>query len=179
MSWKWRVEPEKYANFKDDIWKQYNPSVKQNTAQEKISYVGKLITDTTNRVFKIQKEFTPKSKQPPPWWDEECTRVIQERRKITKYYKANRTLDTYIKYQETIAYSKRFLKQKKRYSWRKFCGNLNKEISSTEIWRTIRKFNRSPYQRMNSSYRWMPEVLEALCPAQTEEKEHRQEDLID
>ncbi|KAK9730065.1 hypothetical protein QE152_g15535 [Popillia japonica] len=143
---KWRVEPEKYANFKDDIWKQYNPSVKQNTAQEKISYVGKLITDTTNRVFKIQKEFsvkqntaqekisyvgklitdttnrvfkiqkefTPKSKQPPPWWDEECTRVIQERRKITKYYKANRTLDTYIKYQETIAYSKRFLKQKKR-----------------------------------------------------------------
>jgi len=64
---------------------------------------------------------------PAPWWTEECTETMHNRKKsTTKRYRSSPTLSNYTAYQQESISCKRIFKKVKREGWRAFCGQLSK-----------------------------------------------------
>ncbi|KAK9696477.1 hypothetical protein QE152_g31877 [Popillia japonica] len=63
-----------------------------------------------------------------------------------------------------MAYSKRFLKYKKRSSWRSLCNSITKDTPINEFWETIRKFKRSDKAYETLDNNTLPEILNRMTP---------------
>lgn len=76
-----------------------------------------------------------------PWWDNECTLMLRQRRSALQYFKDLPNMDNYIKAKRAIAQSKRFFKQRKKEKFIKFCGSLNRNSNLTYVWNKVKKFS--------------------------------------
>lgn len=54
------------------------------------------------------------------WWDEECTKVITERKGKYQEWRKDKTMRKYIKYKKAIAVTRKTIKTKKREDFKKF-----------------------------------------------------------
>ena len=68
-----------------------------------------------------------------PWWDEECSTWIKERRLSIDLFNKAPTLENYIKTKKSIAIVRKNLRNKKRQKFKIFCGSLNKESDVSYI----------------------------------------------
>ncbi|KAK9680555.1 hypothetical protein QE152_g39002 [Popillia japonica] len=144
----------KYTSYLESL---YDSPRETSSAEEKVEYCVTCIRKAADAIFRINQPFSPNKRYVPPWWDVECTNIIEKRKQILKEYKKNRTLSNYLRVRETLAYSKRFLKKKKKDSWRTFCSGLSSNTPIAEVWNTLKKLNRT-----NVSYTKMEDDLANL-----------------
>ncbi|KAK9710955.1 hypothetical protein QE152_g25721 [Popillia japonica] len=71
-----------------------------HSANEKIKNIIELIQAAAELSFKKNVPFTSKRKSSPPWWDDECNQMVNQRKIILAKYKFERTLENYIKWKE-------------------------------------------------------------------------------
>lgn len=107
-------------------------------------------------------------KHPPSlWWDDECSKVYQDRsnafvefrsRHLIKYWDIYAALD--VKFRDLIA-------SKKRGYWRTFVDGLSRETSMRTLWNTARRMrNRAPTNSSDEySDRWLFDFAKKVCPA--------------
>lgn len=81
-----------------------------------------------------------KIKHSTPWWDEECTGVINSRKEAISIFRKCMTFENYLSVKRAQAEAKRVLKNKKRSGWRKFCENLSPESPQSSVWSNLKKF---------------------------------------
>ncbi|GBP84665.1 hypothetical protein EVAR_58888_1 [Eumeta japonica] len=66
----------------------------------------------------------------PPWWDQECSRVVEERREAEILYCRNMSQENCINLLKIRAKSRRLLRRKKLERWRDFLYELKLVLSS-------------------------------------------------
>lgn len=76
-----------------------------------------------------------------PWWDEECSQIIKNRKNAIKTFKQNFTVENFINVKKAAAFAKFKFKQKKRNSFVQFCETLNRNSNTKYIWNKIKLFN--------------------------------------
>ncbi|KAK9745318.1 Zinc knuckle [Popillia japonica] len=157
---RWKIDKNKVTVYTDYLRKTHPnipnlPTAKekikfclQNIRQAAVKFCLQNIRQAADSVFTIKKAFITKNSI-RPWWDAECTEVIKKRKQALRNFNTSRTLENYLEHRQVSAYSKRFLKYKKRNSWKAFCNNLSKDTPISEVWNKIRNF-KQPFTRTNN-----------------------------
>lgn len=104
--------------------------------------------------------------RPPPWWDEECLRVLKERKAANKSYCRQMTMENYLTAKNAQAVAKRMFRFKKKNSWRNFCTNISPATPAGEVWSMIRRFRSSfslPKSYDNSAI-WISDFINKIAP---------------
>ena len=75
----------------------------------------------------------------PPWWDQECAKIVSERTGALKRYLSSFDVQEYIKYKELDALTKKITKKKKRSYRRKALNDITPDKGSGKIWDMIKR----------------------------------------
>lgn len=75
-----------------------------------------------------------------PWWDDDCSELIKQRKRLLKNFKESPTLENFILAKKHIAFTKKEFRKKKKNSFINFCNNLNRTSNSSQVWKKINKF---------------------------------------
>ncbi|XP_072389307.1 uncharacterized protein [Diabrotica undecimpunctata] len=114
---------------------------------------------------------------PPPWWDDECDKVVRYRKEALNNYINNSNIENYIQVKEKMATSKKFLKNKAKSYWINYYAKLNKNTPSKEIWQQAKKMQRIPAPKPKcSNYDWIETFLQNITPCSADQEV---KDLID
>lgn len=135
--------------FKKADWDLYSITI-DNFLQEDedISYDNLMhIINHAAEITIPTKTASSTSKPKNPWWDQDCDKLLQERKKSLKVFKTQPSLDNFLSAKRIIANIRRRLKEKKKISFRNFCENLNRNTDSTLVWNTIKKFSHNHVTR--------------------------------
>lgn len=98
-----------------------------------------------------------KSKKFPTnlWWDESCSEIIINRKKLFLKYKLRPSLENLKEYEKEKTRSKKILKGIRQEKFRTFCNSLNKNSGTGSTWRIIKNFknkrNMQEPSKMNSN----------------------------
>ncbi|XP_071579156.1 uncharacterized protein [Temnothorax nylanderi] len=79
-----------------------------------------------------------KRKRSHKWWDLECDEAIRNRRSAFATWRRTKSIHDWVEYKRTRALARRTLKTKKRASFERFCGDINRFTSLSYVWRTMR-----------------------------------------
>lgn len=74
-----------------------------------------------------------------PWFNNDCKKEIQNRKKAQRKFFANPTLENFINYKKAKAHSKRIIKLSKSTSWKNYVSGINSNTSIKTVWKKIRK----------------------------------------
>ena len=97
----------------------------------------------TEHVKKILKKSDSHSSS-SPWWDEECSSLVSERRQISNDLLKNPNIDNLRKLIKIENDTKKKLAKIKKQKFRQFTEEkFSKDTDIKEVWNTIHKFNRS------------------------------------
>lgn len=102
------------------------------------------------------------------WWNETCSEIVKNRKKIFAQYKNNPSLDNLIQLKRANAISKKVLKEEKKKNWFNYCTSINKNTPSAEIWQKINRFkNRktSNYTPIMQEDEWIEDFHKNLTPS--------------
>lgn len=161
---RWKINNENLTLFTNYLDNKDVPSPSFESINEKIDSFIETISEAANSVFKINQPFSIKKKNVPPWWDKECTTIINKRKSALNDFRRSQTLEKFIKYQEIMSYSKRFLKYKKRESWKNLCNSITQDMPITDIWTNVKKFNRTWRAKKVISKDTLNSILYKLTP---------------
>ncbi|XP_072403243.1 uncharacterized protein [Diabrotica undecimpunctata] len=77
------------------------------------------------------------------WWDDSCAHIIQKRVLAINTFKNSPSVENYIEAKKFIAKARKFLKLKRKISFRSFCSKLNRNTPLKDIWNKINKVSGS------------------------------------
>lgn len=111
-----------------------------------------------------------KNRPPLPWWNANCSRVVEESKQAYIKFKYDPTEQNYIAFKRKQAIKKLTLKNERYLSWYKLCEGFNRTTPLTKIWQISKRFNRTyiPCNKDVSSWalgflkKFTPDTVEAL-----------------
>lgn len=77
-----------------------------------------------------------------PWWSEDCTEAVRNRKQALKTFKKVPTWDNWEIYRKTKNICKKILLKAKRKGWRGFWSSFDSKTPITELWNLIKMFKR-------------------------------------
>ena len=75
-----------------------------------------------------------------PWWDSDCSSMIEKRKRALSEFRLSPSLENYILAKKQIAQSKRFFRDKRKLKFKQFCLSLNRDSDLSYVWSKIRAF---------------------------------------
>lgn len=106
---------------------------------------------------------------PLPWWNEKCTKVVDNCKQAYVTFKSSASMDNFIAFKRAQAIKKVVLKAECRDSWEKFCSSVNRLVPMSHVWAKMRKFNRTfTYNKSFLSTEWIHDFLHKYTPATVE-----------
>lgn len=138
---KYRLMKDSWPKFKEHTENkfQYLPDIAINCKQECSTALCQLITEAADASFPLKNASTGRLAS-PPWWDSECTEVVNKRKEAEVQYNTNMTDENFKTLIDLIADTKIFLKQKKFSSWRRNCTSISPKTSAAVMWNKIKRF---------------------------------------
>ena len=100
-----------------------------------------------------------------PWWTNECTRVVVERKRTLRRYQRTGLVADKIAYKRAKAIARSTTYQAKKDSWRKYISGMTSETPIKKIWERIRKMkgkyksHRTPCIQHNNTLITNPEAV--------------------
>jgi ribonuclease HI len=124
-----------------------------------------IIYEAANNSIPIGKKFGKHTKN-APWWDQECSDLIAERKQAMHNFRNKFDSDSFVQVKAIQAKVKKKLRAKKRQSWQKYCSSLSPNSSPSHVWNMIRRFKGSlqPSRASAPPSEWLPEFLNNLAP---------------
>lgn len=130
-------------NLKKANWPKYhNLCLNFHTSPHDIQFYPHLIS-TIHHACQLSIPYLKinTNKKCCPWWDSECTTLIQRRKKAINKFRSSGLLSDFINAKKIIAFVKKSLKNKKKASFIQFSSSLNRNSSISDTWKTISKFS--------------------------------------
>ena len=83
-------------------------------------------------------------KEPPGviWWNKECSKVVEERRKALSNYKKDASILNFDIYMEKVNLAKKVLRKEKEKGFRSFCDSLNPNTPYELICKSVKNLKR-------------------------------------
>lgn len=158
---RWNVHKAKWGDF-DNACKNIVTTPDHNKTVNDIydTFIHQLDTVLTDNVPKTKPSV--KNRSPVPWWNEECSRVIKERKKALNVLNRGFSVDKLIDYKRKKAVARRVILKAKRDDWERFCDSINSQTDTSKVWRKIRNINKV------SSNKSMPILEQHGCTAVTD-----------
>ncbi|XP_059051095.1 uncharacterized protein LOC131845944 [Achroia grisella] len=103
----------------------------------------------------------------PPWWDNECTTSVKQRKDAENTYALNLTMDNYLAFRKICASTKRLLAKKKKIGWQKFCESLSPRTHPSVVWKKLNSFRKgctSVEATSNDPLPWLNNLYNNLAP---------------
>jgi len=83
---------------------------------------------------------TPNSKHcPVPWWNRECQRTHDERKRARNRYQRTRAIPDKIALNRASAVARKTKREARRQSWREYVTKINENTPMSKVWKRIRK----------------------------------------
>jgi ribonuclease HI/exonuclease III len=101
-----------------------------------IAQITEVLNDCVPKT-KVVKE----GKSPVPWWNEECNRVVREKKKALNALKRSRLPEDFVKYKKKTALARKTIKEAKRNGWREFCEGINTKTPTQQIWNKVKSIS--------------------------------------
>lgn len=79
-------------------------------------------------------------RNPVSWWDEDCARIIRQRRAAYKKWQYTTELKDLVKYKQLVAKARRTFKLKKTQDFRNFAANIDIKMDSQYAWNKAKIF---------------------------------------
>ena len=100
----------------------------------------KQLTQLLQSVYLNQaKEIPPLVKKTIPWWNEECTIRIKDKKKALNKFSHTKLASDYKRYKALEKLTKTTIKKAKETSWREYCSTLEiKPCNSKQVWSKIK-----------------------------------------
>lgn len=133
-------------NFKKADWKSFelycDLEFSMVSINEDIEGMVKGINDI---IIQAADKFIPKTKQksknPVPYWNDECSEAIRERKHIRRRLERTKNPRDYIEFKKRRAKVIRTLKDARTKYWESFCSKLSYRSDVGKVWRTVRGIN--------------------------------------
>jgi len=77
---------------------------------------------------------------PAPWWNEQCSEAIENRKQALRTFRRNPSRLNYINLKKQEAIARKTLRHAKRTGWRSFCESITSSTSISALWRIIKRF---------------------------------------
>lgn len=123
---------------------------------------------------KGKKNTGSRSFPPAPWWDEECSKSVEQRKQALKLFRSNPSYVNFLNLRRQEAITKRTLRSAKREGWRAFCESITPLTNICSLWNMIKRFkNRflgSSNPTTSSNFGFPPKILNQIsniCPPPT------------
>lgn len=144
-------EKENIYNYKRADWEIFNESVEHNiqtyrssretSVDKDYDYFEEIIINAKNQAIPLINPNKQFKRKISPWWDDQCTRVINDRTTALILFKASPNTENYINLKKYVAKAKKFLKNKKKQKFKEFVSSLNRNTPISKIWETVKKFS--------------------------------------
>ncbi|KYN10136.1 hypothetical protein ALC57_17731 [Trachymyrmex cornetzi] len=125
----------------------------------------------SEKMHYLRTVLAPSGRKHPPWWTEECSKAILERRNFSKTYQRCPTLENFLAFKRARAACSRKLYKTKRKQWKKFVGSFDCKTPTTDIWRLIKAFKRRNLADFNNiipgseqQRDLLSEAVNKICP---------------
>lgn len=163
------VNWDQYENLVNDLLKQFeiNNCNLQKSYNNFCSIILRAVENSVPKTNYHCNNIThlPKRKRQLPWWNGQCTKVVEDCKQAYLLFKSNCNIQNYIHFKQAQAKKKRILRLERRKSWTDFCSTINRLTPMKQIWTKMRKF-KNLYCNNNcfSSNNWISNFLHKYTP---------------
>ena len=135
-------------NYKKAKWTLFQENLDKLISSQTIDFDDNLDVNSynemlTNIIIKMANKYIPKiknlSKNPVPYWNDDCNIAIKERKKAKRKVIRSKLPQDYIEYKKKKAIAQKIIKQSKKEYWQNYCNSLNNNSNLNQIWRTVKK----------------------------------------
>lgn len=81
-----------------------------------------------------------RNRNPVEWWDVECDRLIEDRKRACKAYRKHSSLANYVEKKRCEALVRRAIRRKKRESFKSFAESLDRFCDMKYVWNPMNVF---------------------------------------
>lgn len=117
-----------------------------------------------------------KIRTPAPWWNDDCTAVLEESKAALQIITRQLTVESYAEYKQAEAKAKQTFYQTKQKAWQEFTETLNGTTPISVIWKKFKTFKN---RRLTSPHTLPRQELSAEPKKQDFIKTYCQESRID
>ncbi|KAL1447697.1 hypothetical protein WDU94_005615 [Cyamophila willieti] len=131
-------------NFKKANWCKYKENINFHDQITTIDNVEDVVNLINANILQAAKKSIPtvntkKLKKYTPWWSDEISAAIQNRKRALKIFKRNSTPDNFIEFKRCRCRARRLILQAKKDSWTNFVSTIDAPVSQADMWTQIRK----------------------------------------
>lgn len=161
-------------NLKKIDWDKFRFYTEQQLTEDKdITYetfIDILTTIIESSIPKNKEHRQRKANKGKYWWDQACSKAVQERKNALTSYKQVPTMENFVNYQKTNATVKKTILAAKRKKWYEFCESLNSQTPLKEVWQNINKIKNvyKPRSQGCAYGDWCFPFLDRLVPCHVE-----------
>ena len=129
-------------NFKRANWDKYRelaifgtPIQNFENVQDLTDYIVNTLNSAADQAIgKIKIE---KGKTPKPWWNDQCKKAVQNKKKAYRKLKRNPCTDNNIEYKKMNAIAVKIVKKSKQENWNTFLSSINSNTPAKDVWGKI------------------------------------------
>ena len=138
-------QPQKW-NFKRAKWDLYKKKTENNfeteterNIEERCAQIKDIIINAAMESIPLIKP--PKSKKQSPYWNEECKKAKETKRRLYRRMLRTKLLKDKIEYNRARALERKCIKEAKKKSWHEYVNTINSQTSCSEVWKKIKKIS--------------------------------------
>ena len=133
-------------NYKKAKWTLFSNNLEN--IQNNRNFVNNLdINDYWENIYKdiinSANKFIPKVRKsmrnPVPYWNDECTQAIIERKRAKRKVLRSKLPQDYLEYKRKKAVAQKIIKSSKKQYWQSYCSSLNKNSNFHKIWKMVKR----------------------------------------
>ena len=125
-------------------WKCWKDKLKQNfNGAFDVGTISDILIATTKQ-FTTLKSRKVRFKQQKPFWTEDCSFYIAQRRRAQKVYERFPNAENKRILNRQTAITKRFILRAKRDKWHEYCNSLNFTVPTSKVWKFFKQMNGRP-----------------------------------
>lgn len=137
---------EKFVFSKAD-WSAYHATCKVKLTETLLGIdTEESCANITNVIIQTAEECIPKRKNGRkkkclPFWNENCKKAVQNKRRAKANMDRTKSQDDCIAYRQAKALAQRTIRQSEKDSWRNYCSTLEKDTKLTKVWNMIKSMS--------------------------------------
>nr|CAH7717614.1 unnamed protein product [Callosobruchus chinensis] len=139
---KWKYNKADWNKFSQYIDNNLNRATLTNDINSTINNFNAIITEAAHKHIGKTKHL--RTRNPVPWWNEDCEAAIRASKQALNKLKRIRTQENLEDLRHKRARARLITKKSQRDSWQKFVSSIDSSTPSAVVWRKIKSISGNP-----------------------------------
>ena len=134
---RWKLGKADWSMYRSECLNTFSGEIYDNDINVYCNNIVIAINSAASRAIP-KSSGKPSKKTPVPWWNEDCSLAVKERKQAKNRAKRTMLFEDVIEYKKKKAVAQRVIKSCQKLHWRNFCSTLNSQSSVTTVWRKVK-----------------------------------------